>query len=312
MNKKLLLPAMMLAVAFTSCSNDDDATPTMKSSALGVNVTVNKMSRAMVEGTKLLDGSIIGVSVVETDGSDYDDKATGYKNVSYTASTQDAKQVWAPTADIMLSGTAGKAIAYFPYDANANDYAAIAVDIADQKDWMYSGEESGLSDANATVSFELQHAQTAVNVKVVRDANYTGAGVVDALSVKSEGFAKTGTFSAVDGTWDNLTGANDAIGIASQFTLTEDNPATDDVVESEQENPYMIIPAAAEKKDFIISATLDGKPYNVTVNMNEAFAAGKVYKINVKMTNVGLKVDGVVVMNDWTPSDLGEGTLAPQ
>lgn len=305
MNKKLLLPAMMLAVAFTSCSNDDDATPTMKSSALGINVTVNKMSRAMVEGTALPDGSIIGVSVVETDGSDYDEKTTGYKNVSYTASTQEGNQVWTPTTDIMLSGTVGKAIAYYPYDGDASDYTAIEVDIADQEDWMWSGEETGLSDANATVSFELQHAQTAVNVNVVRDANYTGAGVVDALSVQSEGFAKTGTFSAVDGTWDNLTGTNEAIAIASSFTL-------DGTTLTSQENPYMLIPASAETKAFIITATLDDKPYNVTVNMSEAFAAGKVYKINVKMTNVGLTVDGVVVMNDWTLSDLGEGTLAPQ
>ena len=175
-------------------------------------------------------------------------------------------------------------------------------------------EVANVSDASNEVSFELNHAQTAVNVKVVREENYTGAGVVTALSVKSEGLAHTGVFSAVDGVWDEdeFDGVNEAIAIANSFTLSPDNVETTNVAENEKENPYMLIPASAEVKPFVISATLDGKPYNVTVNMTEAFAAGKVYKISVKMTNVGLVVDSVVVLEDWQPSELAPGTLAPQ
>ena len=312
MNKKFWLPAMMLAVAFTSCSNDDDATPSIKSSVLGVDVTVNEMSRAMVQGTALKDNDIIGVSVVAADGSNYDGKTTGYKNIDYTASTENTKQKWTASADIMLSGTVGKAVAYFPYDPNANDYTAIAVDIADQKDWMYSGEVANVSDANSEVSFNLNHAQTAVNVKVVRETNYTGVGLVEGLSVKSAGLAKTGTFSAVDGAWAGLTGADAAIAIAGDFTLTADNAETTDVVESEKENPYMIIPASASAVPFTISADIDGKPYNIEVAMTEAFAPGKVYKISVKITNVGLVVDSVVIVQNWDEEELTGGNLAPK
>ena len=311
MNKKFWLPAMMLAVAFTSCSNDDDATPSIKSSVLGVDVTVNEMSRAMVQGTALKDNDIIGVSVVELDDSNYDDKATGYKNIDYTASTESGKQKWTASADIMLSGTVGKAVAYFPYDPNANDYKAIAVDIADQKDWMYSGEVTNISDANPNVSFTLNHAQTAVNVKVVRETNYTGAGLVQNLCVKSAGLAKTGTFSAEDGTWKGLNGADATIGIAGNFTLTADNAETTEVVESEKENPYMIIPASASVVPFTISANIDGKPYNIEVAMTEAFTPGKVYKISVKITNVGLVVDSVVIVENWDEEELTGGDLTP-
>ena len=87
---------------------------------------------------------------------------------------------------------------------------------------------------------------------------------------------------------------------------------TTDVVESEKENPYMIIPASASAVPFTISADIDGKPYNIEVAMTEAFAPGKVYKISVKITNVGLVVDSVVIVQNWDEEELTGGNLAPK
>lgn len=323
MKKRFFLPAMMLAVAFASCSNEEDATPQSSRAALGVNVAVHELtdSRAMVHGNKLPGGSEIGISVVaNADGSAYDGNTADYMNVAYQATGEGDAQEWEPLTpgfEILLSGTEGKAVAYYPYDdvdEESFDYTAIAVDIEEQKDWMWSGWSDPFNDAEPNVSFELNHAQTAVNVKVVRDATYTGAGVISALTVTSEGLAKKGNFSAVDGTFDaaSITGAEEDIAIiSSPFTLTADDAGTTEIKENEKENPYMFVPAASTVVPFTVKATIDGKNYTVDVNMTTAFEAGKIYKIAVKISNVGLTVDGVVIVNDWSGVDLPEGTLTP-
>lgn len=314
MNKKLLLPAMMLAVAFASCNNEENPSTGLARTALGVNVHLEEMSRAMVSGEALSDNDPIGVFVVESDYSPYDGKATGYSNVSYKGTTTSGSQKWGPSTtgtEILLSGTYGKAFAYYPYTEGINDYQAIPVDITLQKDWMYSGEEGPVNDAAPNVAFNLKHAQTAVNVKVVRDASYTGAGMVYALTVTSDGLATNGKLNAADGTFADVTGAGNAIYVNGSFTLVADNSATTDVKENEKENPYMFIPASTAVKNFTVNANIDGKPYKVDVTMTEAFKAGYIYKIAVKISNVGLTIDSVVIVEPWDETTLDDGTLVP-
>lgn len=327
MKKKLLLPAMMLAVAFASCNNDDDANFGNSRVALGVNVALEEMggSRTMVKGNYLATGSEIGVCVVaNSDGGNYDGHTEGYINIPYMATgtedpeTDAKEQTWGAKVaanQILLSGTEGKAYAYYPYQsANDFDYTAIAVNVADQIDWMWSGAEGPLTDAKPSVGFTLKHAQTAVNVNVVRDDSYTGTGTISALTVTSDGLGATGTLNAQTGEFSDVTGQGTAISIIDgAFTVTVDDDATLDIDESQKENPYMLIPASAEVKNFTITATVDTKPYNVSVTMTEAFTPGKVYKINVKITNVGLIIDKVVIVDEWEEDNtLPEGELKPQ
>ena len=307
--KKMMLPVMMLAVAFASCTNDEEVNLHDSRKAMDVDVTVNAFSRAMVTGTTLAEGEQIGISVVQNADDDaYDGMTEGYLNVAYKAPAVDGD--WGPSDEskqILLSGTEGKAVAYYPYDETITpfDYKAIPVDIADQTDWMWAAGSKTVTDASSNVEFKLKHAQTAVNVNVVRDASYTGAGAITALTVQSEGLAQTGTLNAETGVFADVDGANEAVSImAAAFTL-------DGTTLTSQENPYMFIPASAEVKNFVVAATVDGKNYNVTVTMSEAFTAGTVYKINVKISNVGLIVDSVVILNDWQNEPLDEGTLKP-
>lgn len=317
MNKKFILPAMMLAAAFASCTNDNE--PSLDSrSVLGVNVSVNQMSRSMVRGTSLAEGEIISINVTETDGSAYDDKGTGYLNVGYKAAGTGSGQTWAPAVaatDVMLSGTQGVVYGYYPW-TDGVDYQAIAVDVTDQIDWMWASDDYNVSDASPKVDLVFNHAQTAVNVQITRADNYTGAGVIADLSVTSKGFASAGTFSAITGEFDasTLSGADAAIAIAPQFTLTADDALTTDVTENVKENVYMLIPVEGETDDFTITATIDGKQYNVGVDMGDAFTGyvpGKIYKINVTLSNVGLAVNSVTVVNDWTDVPLTDGEMKP-
>lgn len=308
MKKKFLLPAMLLAAVFASCNSEENPAQAESRAALGVNVQLQEMSRAgMVSDQALPDDDPIGVSLVAADYSDYDDKTAGYINIAYKGTTTGTKQTWDPVTagtQILLSGTSGVAYAYYPYTSTVTDYQSIPVDIAEQKDWMWSGESEPVNDAEPNVSFNLKHAQTAVNVNVVRDASYTGEGEIKNLSVTSDGLASTGKLSAVDGKFVDVNGAGAAVVIANDFTL-------DGTTLTSQENPYMFIPTSAEKKNFLVSAVIDGKAYNVGVTMNEAFQPGYIYKIAVKISNIGLTIDSVVIVEKWQEQSLPEGTLKP-
>ena len=296
--KKLFFLLPCLALTFASCTNDD-LNSDKQDTRLGVKVKVNELSRAgMITGTSLPDDAEIGVSLTATDGTLYNGKT--YSNIKYSNGSE-----WSTETPIMLSGTEGKAIAYFPWKESVQDLTAIPVNVADQEDWMFSGEETGLNDTNSKVAFEMQHAQTAVNIKIIRDDNYTGEGIIESLSIVSNGLASKGSYSAADGTWDaaTLEGVGEAIVIADDFQLTSTYKS--------QENPYMLIPATSEVVPFAIAAMVDGKPYAATVAMTEAFVKGKVYKLNVKIASVGLSVDDVVLIEDWQPESLTDGSFKP-
>lgn len=302
--KKLFSLLLNTCILFGACTDDVKDITQNSSTPLGVNVKVNPASRAIVYGTALPSGSSIGINVTAADGSDYDNKTNGYTNIAYTATGEGEKQEWNATTPILLSGAEGKLYAYYPYK-EAVDYKAINVDVTEQKDWMYAKDDYTVSDAKANAEITLAHAQTAINVNLVRGTSYTGAGLVEALTVTSEGLADTGKLDARNGTFTSVTAANTAISIIKEsFTL-------DGTIKSSQENPYMIIPASADTKNFTVTATLDGKTYSHEVSMAEPFAPGKVYKVNVTFNNTGLTVSTVSLV-DWSETDLGETEFVPQ
>ena len=301
--KKLFSLLLNTCILFGACTDDVKDITQNSSTPLGVNVKVNPASRAIVYGTALPSGSSIGINVTAADGSDYDNKTNGYTNIAYTATGEGEKQEWNATTPILLSGAEGKLYAYYPYK-EAVDYKAINVDVTEQKDWMYAKDDYTVSDAKANAEITLAHAQTAINVNLVRGTSYTGAGLVEALTVTSEGLADTGKLDARNGTFTSVTAANTAISIIKEsFTL-------DGTIKSSQENPYMIIPASADTKNFTVTATLDGKTYSHEVSMAEPFAPGKVYKVNVTFNNTGLTVSTVSLV-DWSETDLGETEFEP-
>ena len=162
-----MLLASVLTIA--SCTNEAEEMVPQGTRALDVQVKVQPTSRAMVKGTALAEGAGLGVNVTATDGGLYDGKDVGYLNILYTATGTGANQEWASTTPVMLSGTEGKMYAYYPHTPGV-DFKAIEVNIAEQYDWMVGAEAYTVSDKAPSVAVTLKHAQTAVNVNVVRDA----------------------------------------------------------------------------------------------------------------------------------------------
>lgn len=301
--KKLFSLLLNTCILFGACTDDVKDITQNGSTPLAVNVKVNPASRAIVYGTALPSGSSIGINVTDANGNPYDGKDAGYLNVQYTVTGEAGAQEWGATTPVLLSGTEGKMHAYYPWTTGV-DYKAVTVDVADQIDWMYAADAYTVSDAKANAEITLAHAQTALNVNLVRDASYTGIGKVEALTVTSEGLAGTATLDTRDGSFKSVTGANTAISIIeAPYTL-------DGTALNSKENPYMFIPASTETKDFNVSATLDGKEYSHKVTMSEAFTPGKVYKINVTFKNTGLEVSTVTLV-DWVETGLGDAEFKP-
>ena len=106
-----------------------------------------------------------------------------YNNIKYTSFTPDATQIWSG-ADILLSATAGKAYAYYPY-ADGTAITAIALNVANNDDVLYDASGVTVTNASPMATFQLNHALSLVTVDIVRNT-YTGTGSVSAFSLKAK------------------------------------------------------------------------------------------------------------------------------
>ena len=126
---KGFLSLLFITATLTACNDADEAIPTQASNKLNITVGLNPpQSRAgIITGNTLADGSTIGILLDDGAETDYD----AANNIKFTASTQDAKQVWTPASDIVLSDTKGTLYAYYPY-AQGTDLSDIPVETATQ------------------------------------------------------------------------------------------------------------------------------------------------------------------------------------
>ena len=207
MRKQLFLGAIEW-ILMTACSNEMDLPQNEalvggggSKSPLSVNVATESITKALVSGNSLPNSSKIGVKLVKSDGTNYDNKT--YNNIFY--STTDGNTWTVDAANkILLSATEGKAYAYYPYTDNASlDFTAIPISSAanpnDQVDYMYGNVASGLKNSNPTASFTMNHAMSIVNFEIAR-GTYTGTGAITSVTMKGNTASNTGTMNAVAGT----------------------------------------------------------------------------------------------------------------
>ena len=122
--KKTIITCTALTMILCSCNTNlvGNSEPDAR---LRVNITSSASTRALVEENRLPDGSEVGITVLETDYTDYDD-ISAFKNVKFTASTQGSSQVWSGQSEIILSTTKGTLFAYYPYSESVTGAASTA------------------------------------------------------------------------------------------------------------------------------------------------------------------------------------------
>ena len=296
---KLLSQLLCIGAVFTACTDDEVVNQTDKAPLqVSVNTSLAKQSRAIVHGEWLPSGSIIGVSLFDTEGDDYDGQ--GYYNIQYKATGAEEDQTWSsmgvtPT----ISANEAVLVAYHPYNDDEDiDIFAMPVEIASQTDYMYSGPVTGITNASPKADIVLDHALTSIRVKLVL-GDFTGDASVSEIAVASPALASSATLNAVDGSLDNIAGQGD------KFTL----PVDFDLVAGGTDNDIMFVPDASVVSGVtIVSATIGGKKYTAGIEFDEAYKQGYIYTYTLTLNNSGFAVTKVNV-NPWEQGNDDEAEL---
>ena len=280
---KGLLSLLFITATLTACNDADQAIPTQASNKLNITVGLNTpQSRAgIITENTLADGSTIGILLDDGAETDYD----AVNNIKFTASTQDAKQVWTPASDIVLSDTKGTLYAYYPY-APGTDLSAIPVETATQTDYLYATPVQNVNESNASVAVTMNHMLSNIKVSIAR-GTYVGTGNISNITIQSDGLATGGTFNAAQETpvFSSVTGTGDEI--SRNVTTTLGGTATD----------IMVVPTGSSKA-VTFTATIDDVDYTVTSSDVE-LEEGNSYEYTLSLNSTFLSVASVAV-NPWT------------
>ena len=300
--KILLSQLLCIGAVFTACTDDEVVNRAGKAPLqVSVNTSLAKQSRAIVHGEWLPAGSTIGVSLFDTEGDDYDEQ--GYYNIQYKGNGEEEDQVWSSMGVTpAVSANEAVLVAYHPYNDDEDlDITAIPVEIASQTDYMYSGPVTGITNAAPKADIVLDHALTAIRVKLVL-GDFTGDASVSEIAVASPALASSATLNAADGSLNNIVGQGD------KFTL----PVNFDLVAGGTDNDVMFVPdVSVESGVTTVSATIGGKKYTAGIEFDEAYKQGYIYTYTLTLNNSGFAVAKVNV-NPWEIGTDDSAVLQPE
>ena len=299
---KLLSQLLCIGAMFTACTDDEVVNQADKAPLqVSVNTSLAKQSRAIVHGEWLPSGSSIGVSLFNTEGDDYDGQ--GYYNIQYKGNGEEDDQVWSSMGVTpAVSANEAVLIAYHPYNDDQDlDIFAMPVEITSQTDYMYSGPVTGITNAAPKADIVLDHALTAIRVKLVL-GDFTGDASVSEIAVASPALASSATLNAVDGSLDNIAGQGDKFALPVDFGL----------VAGGTDNDIMFVPdASVESGITTVSATIGGKKYTAGIEFDEAYKQGYIYTYTLTLNNSGFAVTKVNV-NPWETGADDSAVLQPE
>ncbi len=301
--KILLSQWLCIGAVFTACSDDEVVNQANKAPLqISVNAKVAKQSRTIVHGEWLPTGSSIGVSLFTPTGDDYDEQ--GYYNIQYKATGEEEDQVWSsmgvtPT----ISANEAALIAYYPYSNDEDlDLTAIPVEIATQTDYMFSSPLFGITNAAPKADIVLDHALTAIRVKLVL-GDFTGDASVSEIAVASSGLG----VSALMDIFTSNGAFKDIIGQGDKFTL----PVDFELSTTGTDNDIMFVPDASVVSGVTtVSATIGGKKYTAGIEFDQAYKQGYIYTYTLTLNNSGFTVTKVNV-NPWETGTDDDAVLEP-
>ena len=299
---KLLSQLLCIGAVFTACADDEVVNQTDKAPLqVSVNTSLAKQSRAIVHGEWLPSGSTIGVSLFDTEGDDYDGQ--GYYNIQYKGTGEEEDQTWSSMGVTpAVSANEAVLVAYHPYNDDEDlDITAIPVEIASQTDYMYSGQVTGITNAAPKADIVLNHAFTAIRVKLVL-GDFTGDASVSEIAVASPALASSATLDAFNGNLNNITGQGDKFALPVDF----------DLVAGGTDNDIMFVPdASVESGVTTVSATIGGKKYTAGIEFDEAYKQGYIYTYTLTLNNSGFSVTKVNV-KPWESGADDSAVLQPE
>ena len=284
----------MLTMLYVSCVNvlDDGVLLSSKGADLSIHVLAEQpeSSKALITDTYLPSGSAIGITVLNTSGSNYD--GTAYSNIKFTSSGTSTSQTWAGASTVKLSATEGYCYAYYPYSSSASSITAIPV-TAGSTDYLYATKQS-VNDKSKTATLPMKHALSAIRFALKR-GTYAGTGKVTAVSVASSALGSSGTLNATTGA---VTASNKGTAVSQSANLTLSTTA---------QNVDVVMVPSGTAGSITLSVTIDGKPYSTTVS-STTIAQGSCYTYTLTVNAGALALSGVQV-GAWGYNSAGAPTI---
>lgn len=266
--------------AIVACNSLPEQLPGSENAVLSIKVEAQ--TKALITESVLPDASEIGVFFSEPDKTSYDEST--YENIKFTAAGANAAQIWTPETEILLSGTKGTLYGYYPYSTEVSDITSIPVDVTTQNDYMWATPVEKLSNEASTAVLHMQHALTAVRFNI-KNKDYSGAGVIKAVSMKSASLASNATLDATDGALSNVTGANTAIVSDFEPFMISTDGTKEDII---------AVPVLGNVSAVDIELTIDDQVFVTTV-ADQKFTSGQITEYILMVGNTDFKVDGVEI-----------------
>lgn len=244
----------------------------------------NIRSKSVAEGSVLPDeGAARGVGLFL---SDYDGKTVSSRNnVRYYNSGGG----WVSDTPAGLTVTPSRLYGYYPYNTEvASIYAVPVHSSLNGDDYMYAEPVDSVSSGNRVVDLYLKHALARLSVNFVRDASYSGVGMLTSLSLGGDGVADDGVLDATSG---NIT----ATGSGTSFLVEGGGLITDAGITEE----CLVVPVMCDTvaRRLEIVCTIDGQDFPLVLDGDKAvvICQGIQSGINVRLTDEGLVLRDVWV-----------------
>ena len=271
---RLILSAALCGALLGACDSlpQPEMTPIEDRVPLKVNVTsIQTPTKGTIISTSMPDGSCLGVGVMESGKTTYDDRT--YQNIPYQASSKDGVQEWNPVGEpIMLSTTSGTGYAYYPYSEDVVSLTEIPLIASseNQIDYLISNKLHGVRKNNASANVTMYHAISAVRLAVKR-GTYAGTGLITAASIKGNNLAGSAMLNVTNGVLSSI----DNVGL----TIA---PKIDPVIISSDVQWIDILAVPSGQSSTVdIELCIDGKITKVTT---KAFSLSQGYLSRVNIT----------------------------
>lgn len=185
-----------IAGLFNSCTDQISCTP---ETHLQVGVTTQvPETKDLITGTRLPDGSTIGVFAVEPGLLTYNGML--YNNIPYTAIGSGESQQWSLNDDVLLNDTHGYGYAYYPYNSDVKRPTDIPLNAGQRQDILYSDPAYAptVHAKSPTAHFVMKHALCLIRLSLT-SGSYSGTGQVPYVWAQSEALGTLGSINLTDG-----------------------------------------------------------------------------------------------------------------
>lgn len=222
----------------------------------------------------------IGISLLSESGEPYYASAS-YENVRVSQ----ISGKWQFASPVYLSSLPGVLYGYFPYNPDLDDITSILVEASlNGTDYLYAEPVTGLSKSKASADINFRHALSRITVKFLKDASYTGPGVLSGITLNGDGLSATGKLNA-------MTGAIDAV--KSEVCLHGGGEIVPEGFTAE----CLVVPVPGEEDGLPleISCVIDGTQFNLPVVDRVRISGGLQSSIVVN-----LEPEGLSLIDLWT------------